>query len=478
MTHEQLAAMLDTASTAGASHLSSKLSKAASTITKIGDDLMKHVKGLEWQGEGGDAFRDWGGQTASATLRLGEYAAVASRWMGTVSQGIAEAKAAMPDVSETTQAEKDLINAHDTIAATKQPGAHNDPDAQQLARTARTDAATAQQRMDAARGEAIQQMRKLAQTYEYSAQQVSSVTPPTFSPPAKHMDSRDWVGSSQYVPAGSGGYVATSRTDLGPSGGATAQHGTPHVVRQVATERVTPDVTNRHVHPSQPASLDLDGVDTLPESTTPTRTPPTVVPHQDVPVQGQPTSVPPIFTGGDRGPSATSRPRFPTQPQVPQMTAPRGITTGQAPRLPRETGITGGRPVTSVPGRPQNGIPRGTVIGNESTQGRTGMARGVTTGAPVEGGASYTKGPASGRRLTSETGGVVGSRPMQQGRGRARPFTPGGSGLVRPAPNTAEGSRAVVGRTGTTANPGQPSDSRKDQQRGQRPYDLVEGEET
>ncbi|MGC8918563.1 hypothetical protein AB7952_05690 [Streptomyces sp. PG2] len=127
MTHEQLAALLASANTAGASHLFSKLSKAASTITKIGDDLMTYVKGLEWQGEGGDAFRDWGGQTASSTLRLGQYAEVAARWMGTVSQAIAEAKAAMPDVSETTRAKTDLADAHKTITAANQPGGHNDP---------------------------------------------------------------------------------------------------------------------------------------------------------------------------------------------------------------------------------------------------------------------------------------------------------------------------------------------------------------
>ncbi|MFI6208717.1 hypothetical protein ACIBAI_20305 [Streptomyces sp. NPDC051041] len=120
MTHEQLAAMLDSATSEGAAQLATKLSKAASTITKIGDDLMTYTKGLEWQGEAGDAFRDWGGQTASATLRLGQYAEVASRWMATVAQAVAEAKAAMPDTSETTRAEEDLAEAKKTMAAAQQ----------------------------------------------------------------------------------------------------------------------------------------------------------------------------------------------------------------------------------------------------------------------------------------------------------------------------------------------------------------------
>ncbi len=116
MTHEQLVALLDSASPEGAAQLATKLSKASSTITKIGDDLMTYVKGLEWQGEGGDAFRDWGGQSAAATLRLGQYAEVASRWLSTVAQAVAEAKAAIPATSETTQAKADLAKARKTLA--------------------------------------------------------------------------------------------------------------------------------------------------------------------------------------------------------------------------------------------------------------------------------------------------------------------------------------------------------------------------
>ncbi|MCP9990536.1 hypothetical protein LUX09_08560 [Streptomyces albogriseolus] len=183
MTHEQLVALLDSASPEGAAQLATKLSKASSTITKIGDDLMTYVKGLEWQGEGGDAFRDWGGQSAAATLRLGQYAEVASRWLSTVAQAVAEAKAAIPATSETTQAKADLAEARRTLAAAQDPGARNDPDTRKLAQTAQSDAAAAQQRMEAARAEAIQQLRKLAQTYEHSAYQVNSVEPPTFSPP-------------------------------------------------------------------------------------------------------------------------------------------------------------------------------------------------------------------------------------------------------------------------------------------------------
>ncbi|MFF9818350.1 WXG100 family type VII secretion target [Streptomyces sp. NPDC014006] len=501
MTHEQLAAMLASASTAGASHLSSKLSKAASAITKIGDDLMGYVKGLEWQGEAGDTFRDWGGQTASSTLRLGQYAEVASRWMGTVSQAIADAKAAMPDVSETTAAKTDLANAHETLAATRQPGSHNDPDAQRLARTAHTDAAAAEKRIEAARAEAIQQMRKLAQTYEYSAQQVTSVTPPTFPPPAQHMG-KDWIENSEHVSVGSGDYAAA--TKLG-SGGQAAGGGTPvqhTVTSHISAPHIAGSATPTPVHGRQPVpherpvEMGIDGVDTLPRTPTPNTTGPTVaqpgIPRPEVPVPGQqPTTLPPVFTSGSPVPGTSSGSRTPSQsrfPQttvpggvstgrVPQLSSPGGVSTGRPPQLPRETGIVGGRPVSSATGRPQSGIPRGTVIGREGVQGRTGMAKGGQ-GSGV-GGAGSASGMAGGRRLASEAGGIVGNRLAQPGRSGGRPFTQGGSGLVRASssePSTARGPANGRKESATSTDAG--GSSRKDRQQGERPDYAVEDEET
>ncbi|MEU5595974.1 hypothetical protein [Streptomyces sp. NPDC020298] len=476
MTHEQLAALIDEASSGGASHLAGKLSKAASTITKIGDDLMKHVKSLEWQGQAGDAFRDWGGQTASATLRLGQYAEVGSRWMETVSQAIAEAKAAMPDTSETTQAKSDLADAHATIAAARQPGAHNDPDAQKLAQTAKTDATSAQARIDAARAEAAQQVRKLAQAYEYSAQQVNSVPPPTFSPPADHMDSKEWRGgSNQYVSVGSTG-SSTGRTAPSGSAGSTAQ-ASGGLAQPGAVDRpVTPVLDNPQARHDQPVTLGIDGADTLPRTSMPVHTssagPHTTAPRPEVSLPGQPNTLPP-YTAGGREMSPVPQARgLPSSSRLPQR-PPTGLPTRSAPRMPRETGISGGRPVTSASGRSTNALPRGTVIGKEGTQGRTPMGRAMTPGqpsGPVGSGSAST----AGRRLASETGGVVGSRSTQPGRSTGRPFTPGGSGLVRPGASDAT-QRAGTGRAGVPASP--TSGARKDRQE-QRPDYVTEDEET
>ncbi|MDX3092342.1 hypothetical protein PV620_29625 [Streptomyces sp. ME02-6978a] len=482
MTHEQLAALLASANTAGASHLSSKLSKAASTITKIGDDLMTYVKGLEWQGEGGDAFRDWGGQTASSTLRLGQYAEVAARWMGTVSQAIAEAKAAMPDVSETTRAKTDLADAHKTITAANQPGGHNDPDAQKLAATARTDAAAAEHRMEAARGEAIQQLRKLAQTYEYSAQQVNSVPPPTFSPPVGQAGNDNWwVGESkEHLPSppthtgnGSVGATLSSR-----QGGGSHSHTVSPGGSTKSADGLSSESGSRDRGQTPPVSMDIDSTGTLSRETptigVPT-SPGTGQSHREVSLPQQSAPVPPTVASGGRA--------FPQNPSAqghaaPRLPQPQGNAgqTGSTPRGSRGTGIVGGRPVANA-GRPTGGIPRGTVVGKDNLQGRTSMGRAVSSSSSISRPNSPGTIQGNGRRLASEAGGIVGARPGQPGRTGSRPFTSGGSGLLRSPANASDAAHGVT--TGRAVGPGTPSGTRKVQQRdGQRPDYLVEDEET
>lgn len=482
MTHEQLAALLDSANTAGASHLSSKLSKAASTITKIGDDLMTYVKGLEWQGEGGDAFRDWGGQTASSTLRLGQYAEVASRWMGTVSQAIAEAKAAMPDVSETTRAKTDLADAHKTINVAHQPGAHNDPDAQKLAATAKTDAAAAQHRIEAARAEAIQQMQKLAQTYEFSAQQVNGVSPPTFSPPAGQAgDDSWWVGDGkEHLSAGTthtgGGTVGASGQDAGGSG--SQSHAVSHKVSVSPAEHLSSGSDSTRTRHAAPVALDIDSTGTLPREA-PSAAGPAPAgagpSHNAGPFLHQPTPSPATYARGGREFTQTPTARGQVTGRLPQ--SPGTVrATGNTPRVPRESGIVGGRQVANT-GRPTGSIPRGTVIGKDSAQGRSPMGRAMSPGSPSGGTGPSGSTSAGGRRLASETGGVVGGRPGQTGRGSARPFTSGGSGLVRSASNASDTTHGSS--TGRALSSGRPSGTRKDQRRdGRRPDYLVEDEET
>ncbi|MEV7204003.1 hypothetical protein [Streptomyces griseoluteus] len=486
MTHEQLAAMLESADMASASHVSVKLSKAATTIREIGDGLMKHVKELEWQGKAGDSFRDWGGHTASATLRLGDYAQAASDWMATVSHAIADAKASMPDVSETTRAKAVLADAHKTIDVAKQPGARNDPDARKAAATAHTDATNAQAHIDATREAAIQQMLKLAGAYEHSAMQVNSLTPPTFAPAAgRAAPDAWWVGDEDTNLAKGSGYVGHSSsgaaspvTHTAGSRGAVQTAAVHHVsVASAADDRTRS--TRHFAVPHEPVSLTIDsaGADTLPRTSTPSTTTAAsgpALPLREASPAGPPTGLPPTFAGGGRLPGAELPSRAPSVgrlPQVPSLAKP----VDSMPRMPRETGIVGGRPVSAT-GRPANGIPRGTVIGGENGQGRTPLGRAFSPGS-AEGARSAGATGGSGRRLASETGGVLGGRSGQPGRSGGRPFTSGGSGLVRPSAKAADQAQgSQVGRTGAAARS---ADSRKpEEQHGKRPDYLVEDEET
>jgi hypothetical protein len=475
MTHAQLAAMLDSANSEGAYDLAAKLSKAASTITKIGDDLMTYVKGLEWQGEAGDTFREWGGQTASATLHLGEYAEVASRWMGIVSRAIAEAKAVMPDTSETTAAQAELRTAKKSLAATKEPGARNDPDSRQLAQTAQSDATAAQGRIDAARYEAVQQMRKLAQAYQQSAAQVNSVTPPTFSPPADRLGHAEWQQPTEYIAVTPSG-TSASRTTTSPhtEGRSYSSSGSPTDPRQVG-----PRQGNDHVSQPQPVSMGIDGLATLPESLHNGPTAPVsngATPRPEVSLQVQPGGVPPSFNDRGNGLGQTATGRLPSTSR-PALLPGQGTVNGGVARMPHEGGIVGGRPVTPTSGR-VGGIPRGTVIGGESAQGRMPMGRGVTPGIPGSTGANASQRSAvGGRPMASETGGVIG-HPGQPSRATSRPFTPGGAGLLRPGNTPDDARTSPQPGAGLTRNSANASSTQRNHQDVERPGYLCEDEQT
>lgn len=484
MTHEQLVALLTSASPAGASDLATKLARASSVITKIGEDLKEYVTGLPWHGECGDAFRNWGGQTAGATLRLGEYSKGASRWMEEVSQAITEAKAAMPPLSETTQAQSDLRSAQQAHDVATDPKNRNDTDARGAARTAQSDAAAAQGRIDAARFEAVQRLRKLGQTYEFTAQQVNGVTPPTFPPPAKFMDERQWRKSTEYqTPQGVNGSSQSGWGAVGATperlAGASAPANTA-VLPQPSMAAPSGDLSL----PKPAARMELDGVTTLPPAPTSPSPPQGGAPPgiRADPGIAPPGVIPPVTGGGTVKPSAPSVTGRPSAGGVrpPVLPGQGPLGSSAAGRLPRENGIIGGRPAPPSTGSPARGIPRGTVIGGEGTAaGRGPMGYNPASGM---GGAGARPGATPvGRRFASETGGVVGGSPQQTGRPGTRPFTPGGTGLV-PGAGSGAGAHGggPVGRAGAVASSSgaDRTSSRRNERDAARPDYLTEDEGT
>ncbi|MGW3322584.1 WXG100 family type VII secretion target [Streptomyces virginiae] len=460
-THQQMRDMITSLDPTSVQARADQLTSAAEKIKTIGEALKKHVV-TGWEGEGADAFQEWVGRAGNATLRLGEYSAKGGEWMGKVVQTMTEA---------TKMTAVDATATKNLAAAIEH---HNDPDA---AKT-RSEAQTI---LDADRREAIRLMTNLAQSYQLSSAEMDKAPIPTFPPPPPVLVPQGYDGSSEEMArsgGGSGGGVGSA----GPSYAAPASsHGTSSDDAGSVTGRLPqPDNSVPSVPvpsiPDREVDVDLDSVATLPDRTAPpvTITPGPVPTGPVSPTPGPvlpPMGFPPV--GGVKPPGLTG-PGIGPYPGLggPGTPPPGGKVLGTPGLPPRDSGITGGRPVTST--GPSSGIPRGTVIGEGAQAGRPmgggGMGHGGGGAHGIQGGLP------AGRRLASEPGGVVGGRqtgavgrPVSGG----QPFTQGGSGLVRNG--TGGAGMGAMGHAGAgTQTPGK----RRNDQGGERPDYLAEDEET
>ncbi|MFJ2217039.1 hypothetical protein ACIQVO_19805 [Streptomyces sp. NPDC101062] len=438
MSHEQMLAWLDKANSATVQAAADRLSAAAAEIRDIAQQFQFRPQRVEWEGEGKDAFESWGASLASSTYRLAEYSDEASKWLSRTSDAIAVAQSSIP---------RDVTGAKANLAAAN---AHrNDPDAGLVAGKSLE---TLEAGAEKSRLEAADEMRKLSQSYQQAQTQMTKLEVPTFQPPPKAFvpDGGVKYDSSQLERTGSGtGSAGAAGFDSSQSvrGGGAGEASVP----QFRAGSVLPPAGM--TRPEQPTSMEVAGLDTPPT----TLTPPSVTPS--IPVGGSrtesggtplPGMIPPAFGGRDSSTPknlATGRPIAGTRtPLSPGQGGPVG---GPAARMPQERAIVGGRPVPPNSGQPTGGIPRGTVIGGEA-HGRPPMANGMGAGM---------------------------GRPQQPGTTPGRPFTPGGSGLVRGA--NGEGRQgAQAARGGAVAPHSNGTARRRDDAQGNRPDYLVEDEET
>ncbi|WP_158939388.1 hypothetical protein [Streptomyces sp. NRRL S-87] len=457
--HQALLDMLESANAATAKDLGTQLTEAARTIKEIGEDLKAHAPKVVWEGEGGDAFREWVNATGNATLRLGEYSATGGTWMTNAAQTIVEVKANMPARDAAAKANLDAAHA-----------APHDPDSAQIARDARA-------KLDGDHAQAVQQMNKLAQSYEASSQAMNRAEAPTFPPPP-----------ATFLPVDRYGEEAISRPDsdyAGSSGAPSGRgSGTDGPNRAPGVTPGSPGGPGAHAPglpagpgPSHPAPAPAHPGSTVPDdrvdvgidraATLPGRADPPSL-HATPPGGTGPggagippaPAAPPVFVppntrpgpGGGHFPPANG-----VRPPAPPVTgAPGRIGSGPSP-VGRDSGIVGGRQVPAGKG-PAAGIPRGTVIGGEP--GQAGRAQ---EGYARAGGAARAGVPNS----------PVGAG--QQGRSSAtgRPFTQGGSGLVR-----GQSSGAPSGLQGMRSTSPQSQSGTERERPGNRPDYLAEDEET
>ncbi|MER6318470.1 hypothetical protein ABT237_32580 [Streptomyces sp. NPDC001581] len=442
-----------------------QLTTAAATIREIGDLLKKHqVKG--WEGEAAVKFQNWVNQTGSATLVLADYSAAGGTYMAESVQIMREVKPTdygagnMPKYSASAEA-----TLKENLATSREY--HNDPDAVKLGQEAWS-------KLNGDHARAVDAMTKLAGSYEKTAQSMDNEKIPTFPPPPDVFvpparDGEYDVARSSGGTGGGVGSTGTSSATTGSSHSTSSDDPGSVTSRPQQPESTVPSVPVP-LAPDHEVDVDLDNVATLPDRTVPpvTTTPGPLPTGPVSPTPGPvlpPMGFPPV--GGTKLPSLTG-PGIGPYPTLggPGTPPPGGKAVGVPPR---DSGITGGRPVTST--GPSSGIPRGNVIGEGSHAGR-GMGGGMGPGGGHGGGQN---GFAAGRRLASEPGGIVGGKPGTGARPIAsgQPFTQGGSGLVR---NGAGGAgTGAMGHAGARA---QTPGKRRDDQKGERPDYLAEDEET
>ncbi|MFJ1605292.1 hypothetical protein ACIOHS_18280 [Streptomyces sp. NPDC088253] len=503
---EQLWAMVEPADGATATELGDLLTQAAKTIKDIGSDLRTHSMAVEWDGEGGEAFRTWCNQAALATLSLGDYSETAGKWLGHAADTLHEVKPQLEILRRQSATARSVLDAH-AAKATDVDNHDGGPSG--------TEVKAAKTRYADDSADAASLMIKLAQSYTASTEQIDALKAPEFPELPKQFVPTNLRGESPVsVPTGSGG--AAQRTVTGgeaPGHSAVANTGssgassvpraaTPHHLAHVPD---VPDaVPGGYADTTNTA---IDGVGALPSAPAGTAgaAPPSGIGGPDARVSSPTGLVPPAVGGGgtllpstgagagrtayggraalpaESGPGASGNSRTPGRGLPASPISGVSGTGTDSPRMPgrgptsptggRGTGgITGGRPTSPAAGRSTGAIPRGTVVGSNPNQQQAPVGRGSVTGGtspgatPARGGERTTarQGAARTPKPPAQSGGIVGGQPRPAPQRGRTAFTSGAAGLVRGA-NT-EGTPL---QTGQTARGGSPS-SRRDSDRSKR----------
>ncbi|MFE6915915.1 mediator complex subunit 15 domain-containing protein [Streptomyces rubiginosohelvolus] len=432
---------------------------ARDAIKKAAQELEDNMKGVDWHGESGTAFRAFGKGLVAHARKLGDFADVAGTQITVAGTGLASVRSAMPP-RDSRQVRKDP----DDI---EMPGRVADNPEYQAALKVEKD-----------RQEAINQINRLASYYSVSGEQLEGQEPPRFDKDLGiKMPQPIEGGPTPLPPSGTstgGPETLGSSGAAGPSGRSFAEGSAPagaagRPPAEVLGSAPLPDRTvgteiNTVAPPQAPTPITATPPQPSPTPTTgPPGVPPTFMPPGLTnPVQGgtqrstgpmgmprtvsqagqgmgkaQPTGAgpvakgqggPPIGRPGPMGGGGAFNGRPPVGPQSQMPTAsqsdvtggrpavgPGGTSTGAGPRAGGRNGIVGGTP--------QHAPPQG-----RAAAGGTGQ-RGVIGG---HGAAAASSRPGGRATPASGANGVVGAPRKAAGAGsNAKGFTAGGAGLVR-----------------------------------------------
>nr|WP_250289039.1 hypothetical protein [Streptomyces atroolivaceus] len=450
---------------------------ARGAIKDAAGELGRFIEGVDWEGESGTAFRDWGMALVAHADKLAVFAEVAGTQITVAGTGLASVRNSLPPRDNRL-----VRKSPDEIEAPKR-----------IEGNAEYEAAV---KVEKDRQEAINQANRLASYYAVSEETLAAQQPPRFE---KKLDvemprPQGWSDRPESSPAtsaasdssGSGGLQdATVHGATGSRGSATNGDGyEPPVAVAPVLDKGTSTEINSVATPSAPVSTPNAPSPGPTTNPAPGGGPPPMASGFVNPVtrssrgpQGAPAprAVGHAGVGGARttgpaggGPAANTRAGSPVgRPPAPMGGGPASGTSGrggggpQAPTAGRPA-VTGGRPMAAghpgtsgatgpFAGRAASGIVGGTPQRAVPGAGAPGGARGVPRGTVIgAGGAARAGGPAGvgqrgvvgggtgsalrpGGRGTPSTNGVVGTPrggPVRPGTG-AKGFTPGGAGLVR-----------------------------------------------
>ncbi|WP_127201784.1 WXG100 family type VII secretion target [Streptomyces sp. Z26] len=440
------------------------LYQAAEKIEQVGIDLAKHIEGVPWEGEAGEAFRKWGGDLAKNTKKLGTFTGSAGVQIKAAGIGLTEVRSAMPP--------RDDGGVGPKVADIKSPArVKSNPD---FVKAEKVDAA----KRESVRQEAIIQMDKLSSYYQVSHDTMYAAEEPMFKPmpttiPVPKPSGKGSrfgleAGWSDQSSARQG--VASSASE--PRGAESFSGGGGHEVGAASAglgNVASPIVHDQHVG-TEIDSVEAPSAPTVGEATTRPVGPNGPAGPHSMPTAGPLINAAPVRHTGPKPPSVTGSPRPMAPPGRPDSAGPLGRAptaatgpigrpvTPTTPQPSGRNGIVGGQPISRTGQTAGSSrFPSGTVVGNETT-GRAPMGRSPMI--PGGGNASTPGAAHSGRRLTSTPGGIVGSpRSSVSGQG-GQTFTPGGTGLVR---RTGADSRNAIGAAPRSQIPSGPKreDSRR-----------------
>lgn len=453
----ELNSMIDLIENSNPEHLEEAgqaLLKARTAINDAAKELGDFIKAVDWEGESGTAFRDWGTGLVAHATKLGEFAQTAGTQITVAGTGLASVRSSLPP--------------RDTRLSRKSPDEIETPK-----RIDGNPEYAAALKVEKDRQEAINQANRLASYYAVTEETLAAQEPPRFDKkldvamprPRGSVGERPSGAGSAAEGAGSSGSAGSAgvagHAAIGSPGSAASGHGyeAPTAVAPVPDKATSTEI-NSVATPPAPVTTHVTPA-ALPPTTTSPAVPGTnwappmatsfvnpVTSSSKAPqsapgasrIVGQPGNAGTRNNGPTAtGPAANSRSGAPVGRPAPMSSAPGtpGRGSGQFPTAGR-SGVTGGKPTatghtgTSGGSGQRAGRATGIVGGTPQRAGTSGGPRGVPRGTVIgAGGTSSAARP--GGRGTPSTNGVVGTPrggAARPGAG-ARGFTAGGAGLVR-----------------------------------------------